>query len=93
MLHPEDAETQLDDLTIVILSRIIVREMYNDLGFIAGNRLIVLVEEQSTWSVIIVRYMILSNRKSFRHTRWDYRIAIKMYMIISLLRSTPSAPR
>ena len=41
------------------LSRIIVREMYNDLGFIAGNRLIVLVEEQSTWSVnIVVRFLM-----------------------------------
>ena len=47
VLHPEDLETQQEDLTIVTLSRIIVREMYNDLGFLAGNRLLVLVEAQS----------------------------------------------
>ena len=59
VLHPEDTETQLDDLTIVTLSRIIVHEMYNDLGFVASNRLIVLVEEQSTWSVnIVVRFLM-----------------------------------
>ena len=37
VLHPEDAETGPDDLTIVTLSRTFVREMYNDLGFMAGN--------------------------------------------------------
>ena len=58
-LHPEDTETETDDLTIVTLSRIIVREMYNDLGFLAGNRLIVLVEAQSSWSEnIVVRFLM-----------------------------------
>ena len=59
VLHPEDTETEIDDLTIVTLSRIIVREMYNDLGFLAGNRLIVLVEAQSSWSEnIVVRFLV-----------------------------------
>ena len=49
-LHPEDTKTMQDDLTIVTLSRVLSREVYNDLGFMAGNRLIVLVEAQSTWS-------------------------------------------
>ena len=58
-LHPEDLETQEEDLTIVTLSRIIVREMYNDLGFLAGNRLLVLVEAQSSWSEnIVVRFLM-----------------------------------
>ena len=40
-------------------SSIIVHEMYNDLGFVVSNRLIVLVEEQSTWSVnIVVRFLM-----------------------------------
>ena len=59
VLHPEDAETEEDDLTIVTLSRIFVREMYNDLGFMAGNKLIVLVEAQSSWSEnITVRFLM-----------------------------------
>ena len=59
VLHPEDLETQQEDLTIVTLSRIIVREMYNDLGFLAGNRLLVLVEAQSSWSAnIVVRFLM-----------------------------------
>lgn len=58
-LHPEDKDTMPDDLTIITLSRIIVREMYNDLGFLVGNRLIVLVEAQSSWSEnIVVRFLL-----------------------------------
>ena len=58
-LHPEDHETESEDLTLVTLSRIIVHEMYNDLGFLAGNRLIVLVEAQSSWSEnIVVRFLL-----------------------------------
>ena len=49
-LHPEDTEINQDDLTIITLSSTFIRAMYNDLGFLAGNRLIILVEEQSSWS-------------------------------------------
>ena len=58
-LHPEDTETTIDDLTLVTLSRIIVYDMYNDVGFLAGNRLIVMVEAQSSWSEnIVVRFLL-----------------------------------
>ena len=58
-LHPEDTEAQEDDLTIVTLSRLFVREIYNDLGFLVGNRLLVLVEAQSSWSEnIVVRFLM-----------------------------------
>ena len=58
-LHPEDTETQEEDLTIVTLSRLFVREIYNDLGFLVGNRLLVLVEAQSSWSEnIVVRFLM-----------------------------------
>ena len=59
VLHPEDTETKTDDLTIVTLSRVVSREIYNDLGFLVGNKLIVLVEAQSTWSEnIVIRFLI-----------------------------------
>ena len=58
-LHPEDTESGADDLTIVTQSRVIIREMYNDLGFVVGNRLIVLAEAQSSWSEnIVVRFLM-----------------------------------
>ena len=43
VLHPEDKKTQEGDLTIVTLSSVFLKEIYNDLGFMLGNRLIVLV--------------------------------------------------
>ena len=58
-LHPEDKETAEEDLSIVTLQRILVNKEYNDLGFQVKDKLIILVEAQSTWSVnIVVRALI-----------------------------------
>jgi len=41
------------------LPNILVNEIYNDLGFIVGDRLVILVEAQSTWSMnIIIRALM-----------------------------------
>ena len=59
VLHPEDTVSQMEDLTIVTLENLLLREKYNDLGFMVGNRLMILVEAQSTWSVnIVVRFLL-----------------------------------
>ena len=59
VLHPEDTESDESDLTVVTLDSLMLREQYNDLGFMVGNRLMVLVEAQSTWSVnIVVRFFL-----------------------------------
>ena len=58
-LHPEDTETTPDDLTLVTLQSTFVKSIYNDLGFLAGNRLLVLVEAPSTWSEnILIRFLM-----------------------------------
>ena len=58
-LHPEDKETVESDLSIVTLERILVNREYNDLGFQVGNKLIILVESQSTWTEnIVIRSLI-----------------------------------
>jgi hypothetical protein len=58
-LHPEDKETTEDDITTITLTHVIVNKVYNDLGFQVKNKLIILVEAQSTWSVnIIIRLLI-----------------------------------
>lgn len=49
-LHPEDAELTEQDLHIVTMKQIFFRGMYNDLGFLAGDKLLVLAEAQSIWS-------------------------------------------
>lgn len=58
-LHPEDKESVADDLKYVTLEQVLVHDIYNDLGFLVGDRLLVLVEAQSTWTVnIIVRCLM-----------------------------------
>lgn len=54
VLHPEDKETTVKDLKSVTCQCILAEHPYNDLGFRAGDRLIILVEAQSTWSPNIV---------------------------------------
>lgn len=53
-LHPEDDTVTEDEIKIVTLENILLNQSYNDLGFTVGNRLLVLCEAQSTWSVNIL---------------------------------------
>ena len=58
-LHPEDTNAAEEQLTYVTIENILINGLYNDLGFMVGNRLIILTEAQSTWSVnIIIRVLL-----------------------------------
>ena len=58
-LHPEDKDVLVEDLQDVTIQNILVDDIYNDLGFRVGDRLLILVEAQSTWSMnIIIRVLI-----------------------------------
>lgn len=69
VLHPEDTQVTLDMLGNVTIENVLTDQLYNDLGFTVGDRLLILVEAQSTWSVnIIVRafmYMAQSYQERF----------------------------
>ncbi len=71
-LHPEDKETTIDDLEYVTLENVLVRDIYNDLGVRIGDKLIVLIEAQSTWTEnIIIRclmYMARTLQDYFKQT-------------------------
>lgn len=53
-LHPEDTATGENDITVVTIQNIITDSLYNDLGFLVKDKLVILVEAQSTWSPNIV---------------------------------------
>ena len=58
-LHPEDTEATADMLQDATIRNILTDRIYNDLGFVVRDRLMILVEAQSTWSVnIIVRALM-----------------------------------
>lgn len=49
-LHPEDTSVTSDDIRISSINNIFTRDLYNDIGFIVRDKLIVLMEAQSTWN-------------------------------------------
>ena len=69
-LHPEDDITQISDITLVTLDHKLLRSQYNDLGFIVGNHLMVLVEEQSSWTEnILIRFLMYLGETYQRYIR------------------------
>ncbi len=71
-LHPEDITATEDSLTNVTIENVLTDNLYNDLGFIVNNKLMVLVEAQTTWTVnILVRallYIAQSYHEYFQRT-------------------------
>ncbi|NBH32922.1 hypothetical protein D3Z58_05030 [Clostridiaceae bacterium] len=83
-LHPEDTTATEDSLTDVTITNVLTDNLYNDLGFIANNKLMILVEAQSTWTVnILVRvllYLAQSYHEYFQRTCQDYYKGKKVKM-------------
>ena len=58
-LHPEDKDIKQENIVLVTLSSLMMRDRYNDLGILVRDRLLVLVEAQSTFTEnILVRFLI-----------------------------------
>lgn len=74
-LHPEHTGVREEDLKTVTLENIFTDDVYNDLGFTKGDKLMVLMEAQSTWTVnIIIRaleYLANSYRRYFSENGQD----------------------
>ena len=75
-LHPEDTTATEDSLTDVTIENVLTDNLYNGLGFMVGNNLMILVEAQSTWTVnILVRvllYLAQSYHEYFQRTSQNY---------------------
>ena len=71
-LHPEDCNVTEDEIADVTIKHVLVDADYNDLGFSVGNRLLILIESQSTWTLnIIIRalmYLIQTYHDYFKRT-------------------------
>ena len=50
VLHPEDSGVTEENIRIVTLQNILLNQIYNDLGFQVGDRVLILAEAQSTWN-------------------------------------------
>lgn len=83
-LHPEDTFATEDSLTDVTIENVLTDNLYNDLGFIVNNKLMILIEAQSTWTMnILVRvlmYLAQSYHEYFRRTSQNYYRSKKVKM-------------
>ena len=58
-LHPEDTETTENELKDITIKNILVDACYNDLGFTVGDKIMILTEAQTTWTMnIIIRALM-----------------------------------
>lgn len=64
-LHPEDTNATEEQLTYVTIENILINGLYNDLGFMVRNRLVILTEAQSTWSENIIIRVLLYLAQTF----------------------------
>ena len=58
-LHPEDETAVEGDISNVTMKNILMVDLYNDLGFTVRDKLLLLVEAQSTWTVNVVLRLFL----------------------------------
>lgn len=65
-LHPEDADISLDDIHVDTLHSFMLNTLYNDLGFVVKDRLVVLVEAQSQWCPNIPLRMLFYLSETYR---------------------------
>ena len=83
-LHPERKGVTEDDIKEVTVSNVLVDDIYNDVGFMVGSTLLVLVECQATWTVNIIfralMYLVQTYREYFRKTKQDLYKSKKLEM-------------
>ncbi len=70
VLHPEDSSATVDDIENVNIDNVLTNDIYNDLGFTVHDRLMILVEAQSTWTEnILIRVLIYLAETYRRYAR------------------------
>jgi hypothetical protein len=75
-LHPEDRDAGVDDVEIVTVQNVMTSDQHNDLGFVVGDRLLVLVEAQSTWSPNIVLRSLLYAAQTLKNYVLERRLDV-----------------
>lgn len=72
-LHPEDQDTTEEQLSDITIHNIMTNDVYNDVGFMVGERLLILTEAQATWTeniaVRILIYLMVTYQDYIKKTR------------------------
>jgi len=76
VLHPEDPDIKSSELETLTLETILDRGIYNDLGILAKDKILLLVEAQSTYSENILYRSLMYLAKSYQKYAKDRDIAL-----------------
>ena len=75
-LHPEDTDIRDEDFRLVTLENILAIGQYNDLGFQVRDKLILMVEAQSTFSPNIPLRMLMYLAKTYNEYVEEHSLSI-----------------
>ena len=74
-LHPEMKNLTLDDITLLTLTNVLLDTLYNDLGLLVRNKLLIFLEAQATWSVNIIPRLIMylgeTYKRLIKEKKWN----------------------
>lgn len=76
-LHPEDRDVTAENIVLVTLSSMMMQYRYNDVGILVKDRLLVLVEAQSTFTVnILIRFLLYLSET---YSRYIIKMNLNIY--------------
>lgn len=85
-LHPEDTDIRDEDFRLVTLENILAIGQYNDLGFQVRDKLILLVEAQSTFSPNIPLRMMMYLAKTYNEYIEEHQLSLYREKKVSIPR-------
>lgn len=72
-LHPEDKNTTEEQLSDITIHNIMTNDVYNDVGFMVGEKLLILTEAQATWTeniaIRILIYLMVTYQDYIKKTK------------------------
>lgn len=72
-LHPEDQDTTEEQLSDITIHNIMTNDVYNDVGFMVGEKLLILTEAQASWTeniaVRILIYLMVTYQDYIKKTK------------------------
>ena len=72
-LHPEDTQVSEEALSDITIHNIMTNDVYNDVGFMVGEKLLILTEAQTTWTeniaVRILIYLMVTYQDYIKKTK------------------------
>ena len=85
-LHPEDTDIRDEDFRLVTLENILAIGQYNDLGFQVRDKLIMLVEAQSTFSPNFPLRMLMYLAKTYNEYIEEHQLSLYREKKVSIPR-------